>query len=269
MRTLISILFLFLLAISISGQSNSSNIQSAGPLPGAGSSGPTDSNKPIRVSVVKDDNQSQGFNPWWKDLIDSVAKIGTLASVIIAGILALIQIRRNREVRQNEIDARDRAVEQRKDELEWRKTELRWKKAELAREILTNFKENQRYCDALIMLDYSGREFTISEGCREQVEWHELPNALQPWHEPITFTDKEIYIRDCFDQLFDAFNLLEHYLRTDLLEFSDIEFPMAYYVQKLRERRDAVTPFIHHYHFTLAIDFINRFPPSRPAQTKT
>jgi hypothetical protein len=144
--------------------------------------------------------------------------------------------------------------------LGWKKRELRWKKAELAREILTNFKANQLYCDALTMLDYSGREFEISKGIVEAVEWDELPNALQAWKEPITFSDKEIYVRDCFDQLLGAFNLLEHYLRTDLLEFEDIEFPTAYYVNKMRDHWSAVGVFASHYHFKLAIDFINRFP---------
>jgi hypothetical protein len=133
-------------------------------------------------------------------------------------------------------------------------------RAQLAREILDKLRGNQRFRDALVMLDWTGREFEIEPGRREEIRWEDLVDALRPWQEPMSFTEKEIYIRDCFDELFDGFNLLEHYLRTDLVEFSDIEFPLSYYIVQLRTRWDAVSPFINHYGNTLALALVQRFP---------
>jgi hypothetical protein len=138
--------------------------------------------------------------------------------------------------------------------------ELRWKKAQLAREILDKLHSNRRFHDALVMLDWSGREFEVSPGQVQEIRWEDLPTALRAWQDPISFDEKEIYIRDCFDDLFDGLNLLEHYLGTDLLDFRDVEFPMAYHIAKLRERSDAVTVFINHYGYRLAVAFIERFP---------
>src|SRR5262245_30966891 len=88
----------------------------------------------------------------------------------------------------------------------------------------------------------------------------DLPGALRPWKEPLSFDDKQVYIRDCFDELFDGLNLLEHYLKTDLLAFEDVEFPMAYYIGTLRERGGAVSTFMNHYGNRLAKAFVERFP---------
>jgi hypothetical protein len=179
------------------------------------------------------------MDPFTKDVVQVVAWVVAIVGGLIAAFKAINETAENRR-------QRDR--------------ELRWKKAQLARDILDKLLSNKRFRDALIMLDWTGREFEILPNQKQQIRWEDLPGALRAWTEPIEFDEKEVYIRDCFDELFDGMNLLEHYLRTDLLDFADIEFPMAYHVAQLRKQWDAVNTFVSHYGNRLARDFVARFP---------
>jgi hypothetical protein len=173
-----------------------------------------------------------------KDIVQIGAWLAAIVGGLVAAFKAIHETGENRRLRQQE---------------------LRWKKAQLAREILNNLKTNPRFHDALVMLDWSGREYEISSGIKEEVSWEELPGALRAWSEEIEFSDKEVYIRDCFDELFDGLNILEHYLRTDFLEFEDVNFPLAYYMGKLHERIAALDVYLTHYDFQLAAAFIQRY----------
>jgi hypothetical protein len=192
----------------------------------------------------KPQGQERYMDPFTKDVVEVAAWVVALVGGLVASFKALHETALNRKVRVQE---------------------LRWKKAELARETLTACNANREFHDAVTMLDWSGREFEVSPGRREEIVWEELPAALQAWQEPVAFTEKEVYIRDCFDQLFDGMDTLEHYLRTDLLDFADVQFPMAYHVEKLREHWSAVSVFINHYDHRLALAFVNRFPVGEKA----
>ncbi len=178
------------------------------------------------------------MDPFAKDVVQVAAWVVAIVGGLIAAFKAIHETRENRRQRLRE---------------------LRWKKAELAREIIDKLHSNKRLRDALVMVDWTGREFEISPGERKEISWDDLPGALRPWEEPISFDEKEVYIRDCFDELFDGLNLLEHYLRTDLLDFEDVKFPMAYYIGKLKERGDAVRTFMNHYGNRQAKAFVERF----------
>jgi hypothetical protein len=188
------------------------------------------------------------MDPFTKDLVQMAAWTVAIIGGLIAAFKALDETRENRKQRLRE---------------------LRWRKAELARDIIAKLYANRRFRDAFVMVDWSGREFEVSPGHLVEIRWDDLPSALRPWEEPISFDEKEVYIRDCFDELFDGLNLLEHYLRTGLLDFQDVEFPMAYYIGKLRERGEAVRTFMDHYGNRLAKAFVERFPgvsAERPLQ---
>jgi len=179
------------------------------------------------------------MDPIVKDIVQIISLAVAIVGGLVAAFKALDEVRENRRQRVRE---------------------LRWKKAELAREIVDKLYSSKRFHDALIMVDWTGREYEIAPGNVQEINWGDLPGALRLWEEPISFDEKEIYIRDCFDELFDGLNLLEHYLRTDLLDFKDVEFPMAYYVGKIIERHEAVAEFMNHYGYRLAKSFVERFP---------
>ena len=146
-----------------------------------------------------------------------------------------------------------------------REHELRWKQAQLAREVLNSFFSNKFVRDATIMLDWYGREFEIGPNKKAEIVWADLPVALRTWGGPqVPFDDTQVYIRDCFDALFDGLELIEHYLRTGLLDFSDVQFPMAYHVKKLREHWNAMEPFMNRYGYSLALAFVDRFHGDSP-----
>jgi len=185
------------------------------------------------------------MDPFKKDLVQVAAWMVAIVGGLVAAFKAIQETRENRRQRRRE---------------------LRWKKAELARDIIAKLYTNKKLHDACIMVDWSGREFEVSPGRREEIRWEDLHGALRPWEEPISFDEKEVYIRDCFDELFDGLNLLEHYLRTDLLDFEDVEFPMAYSVGKLKERGDDTVTFMNHYGNRLAKAFLQRFPDTQASK---
>jgi len=187
------------------------------------------------------------MSPLAKDLVQIIAWVVAIVGGLVAAFKALDETRENRRQRVRE---------------------LRWKKVELAREIIDKLYASKRFHDALTMVDWTGRDYEVAPNNVQQVVWEDLPSALRLWEEPIAFDEKEVYIRDCFDELFDGLNLLEHYLRTDLLDFNDVEFPMASYIGKIVERGDDVSRFMNHYGYRLAKAFIERFPkpPTRLPQ---
>jgi hypothetical protein len=184
-------------------------------------------------------NWPSTFDPFLKDVIQASAWLVAIVGGLLAAFKGLRELAESRRVR----------IE-----------ELRWKKAQLARDVLAGFFNNPRFRDAVTMLDWTGREYEIAPGRTAIVLWGDLTQALRAQGHGVSFDTKEVHIRDSFDALFDAMELLEHYLRTGLLEFEDVNFPMAYHVARLREHSSATEPFMRRYGYDLALAFVNRFP---------
>lgn len=100
---------------------------------------------------------------------------------------------------------------------------------------------------------------TVREGVRKTVTWEEMEEALRPHDVNSSFSSKEVYVRDCFDNLFDAIEQIEHFPRIELIEFEDVRYPLGYYISKLREHEPAVGRFIEFYEYRHAAAFIARF----------
>jgi hypothetical protein len=181
--------------------------------------------------------QPSGLDPSLKD----VAQVGWWIAAIVFGFVALI--RTLREVRENR---------------QLRSEELRWKKASLARDTLVALKTNAKVIDALTMLDWTGREYEVGKGLRDTVTWGEIERALRPHDSTSDFADKEVYVRDCFDNLLDGIEEIEH-LQIGLIEFEDVRYPLAYYIKKLNEHQSAVSRYIEFYDYKRAAALIARF----------
>lgn len=178
-----------------------------------------------------------GLSPIIMDLIQVLSWMVAIAVGIVAASKALHEIRENRDLRREE---------------------LRWRKAQLAREVLKGIRDNPAIRGAGLMLDWTGREFEILPGIRASITWPEMDHALRTRSNG-GFSDKEAFVRDCFDSLFDALEQVEHYLRTGLIEFEDVGFPLEYYVAQLRERGDVIYPFLTEYGYDLGKPFLERF----------
>lgn len=182
---------------------------------------------------------AQGLDPFLKDVIQVLSWITAIVAGIVAAFKALHEMRETRKLRVQE---------------------LRWKKAHLGREVLVKFMEKGHVRDALKMLDWSGREYEVMPGQKVRINSDDMLGALRPHTAADHFTAMEAYVRDCFDALFEGLEIFEHYLRTDLLDFRDIEFPLDYYVCKLADRREVMVKFMRAYSYELAVAFLGRFP---------
>lgn len=188
---------------------------------------------------------SEGLPPLTKDLVEVASWSIAILGGLVAAFRALWAARQSRILRREE---------------------LSWRKAELARKILSELRADSRIQNALQMLDWTGRDYQIASDQWKPVTWDEMVNALRIT-DIMTFDDKDAFVRDCFDSLFDALEQVEHYLRTGLLEFRDVEFPLEYHVEKLRDFENAVRPFMKQYGYDLALAFVDRF--GTPAHSQT
>ncbi|MDT5296038.1 MAG: hypothetical protein QOJ76_2918, partial [Acidobacteriota bacterium] len=232
-----------------------------------------------RIVVGRQDEQGGGIDPWWKDFIDIMSKALTIVSIGVAVFLAVQQVSKNREERaKNELERKERHDkesaenkkdreqsernrEQRAEDLEQRKIELRWKKAGLARVMLDELHGDPYATDAMLMLDWSRREFCVKvnknqpRGKMMEISWDEMWAGLRITERH--FNEKEKFIRDCFDIFFGYMQTIEHYLSIDLIELTDVLYPFDYYISLLD--KNAIMPdiFVGAYH-PRAADFIKR-----------
>ena len=137
-------------------------------------------------------------------------------------------------------------------------TQLRWQQAELARQIIEKLSDNPKARSAMRILDWAGgREFDVKTGKQEMITVDDMIVGLRT--KDLTFNAKETFVRDSFDELFDGFQLIEHYLRIQLIRFDDVKEPLGYYVHRLDEHRDAVNNYLRVFDYGLAQAFIERF----------
>lgn len=106
--------------------------------------------------------------------------------------------------------------------------ELRWKQAELAREMVTKMLADDGW-KAMEMMDWEdeGREYEIN-GQKEKVNANTVYAALEKRES----TDKDRYIIDRLDRTFFLVSQLESAVRSDLVKFEDVRFPLSWYAAK-------------------------------------
>lgn len=145
-----------------------------------------------------------------------------------------------------------------------RAEDLRWRRASAARDVLARIDADRACRDALAMLEWAGSRFEVSPGNRPEIRLDDVAQALSVADRERPFTDKDLYIRECFGALGDALELVEHDLRTGLIEFRDVEFPMAHTVALLRKHWAAIFGFLERSGYDLALVLVERFPKAAP-----
>jgi hypothetical protein len=225
-----------------------------------------------KVEVGPQPEQPKGMDPLFKDRVDVISKLGTPISLIVAVILAWQQIKKNREERErNEAERGERRKreldEQKKDREQsernrlQREEELRWKKAQLAKELLDELYSDPYASDAMLMLDWSGRQFRVKanrnqpDGEMMPISWPDVWAALRITE--LNFSDKEKFIRDCFDAFFGYMQSIAHYIAIDLIDPADVRHPFDYYISSLDRNAFVFDNFIDVYH-PRASDFRKR-----------
>lgn len=143
----------------------------------------------------------------------------------------------------------------------------RWKKTELAKEIVKEIWENDKSVAAMILVDWSNREFKLDSGSSVRITRDDVVDALRT-DTSKPFTEKEIFVRDCYDNLLDALQALEHYIDRRLIAFEDVEYPLEYAVCELVGIRQSIEAYISAYEFRNAAQFLGRYERWRSAESR-
>jgi hypothetical protein len=152
-----------------------------------------------------------------------------------------------------------KAIAEMRENREQRVRELRWKQATAAKEFFDEILADSRVNDALQMLDWSGRDYKIDEDTVATITSEDVWYALRTTN--LKFTEKETYIRDCFDRLLYSVERIEQSISIGLFNFEDVQYPLEYYARKLRsgKKREAFEGFLRSYGYVLAKRFFYRF----------
>jgi hypothetical protein len=137
--------------------------------------------------------------------------------------------------------------------------DLRWRKANAARQMITNFISSEQASNAITMFDWSDREFEVEEGTFESISFEDVRMALRT--DNLSFSDKEVFIRDCIDGFLFQVEFLEQAIRNGLIDFDDIKFPTRYYNQIL-VKHEIYVPlmrFAKEYDYANSLGFFQRF----------
>ena len=109
------------------------------------------------------------------------------------------------------------------------------------------------------MLDWEERIYDVPAVGRTLINRNLVVQGLRVTG-TLNFTEPEQYVRDCFERLYDQMEILEHFIRRDLLDFKDLEPPLASYVGIIRRDFQSHQPFLQTYDYKLTLAFLERFP---------
>jgi uncharacterized membrane-anchored protein YhcB (DUF1043 family) len=201
-----------------------------------------------------------GMDPFRKDLIDAVSKVGGVVGVFVAIFVAYTQVKKNRYERQVQVqkdsDQKQKELDESIKDRKQREEELRWRKSNLAREILKEL-DNVYTSAAKSMLIWPERKYEIKQGLTETITRQDVWDALR-FH-PSGYNETEKYIRECFGQLFSVMQTIEYYLTINLIEFQDIEYPFRALATRLNAEHETVQSFFEKNEYEKARSFLERF----------
>lgn len=188
------------------------------------------------------------------------------ASWVAAAVTGMIGVwkfgqdnRKDRAQRTSEITAREEATRIAERELEWRR-------ANGAQLVLEKMEDDELSADAMLMLDWDGRNF----GDKEKpwyLERRDVLLALRTSGDP--FKEKEIYVRDAFDHLFWHLERIQHQIEVELITPRHVHFPIAYLIVNLDRDADAYRAFLKAYGYTGVLKLWDTFKQSELPSIET
>jgi Asp-tRNA(Asn)/Glu-tRNA(Gln) amidotransferase C subunit len=150
-----------------------------------------------------------------------------------------------------------RATLQRRDELRQKALEFRHKQAVFSRDLIKDIFGDAWSRAALRMLDWDLNDYEDVKGTKYEISRAEVKRALRT--SELHFSDTEVYIRTCFESLYDYLEQLENLIRLEVINFQDIETTFRYYaVRAVRPDTDHSSFFVY-YDYPKAKQFIDRF----------
>lgn len=157
----------------------------------------------------------QASSPVFKDWIDLVTLIGGVVAVIGGLIAAFKTIQELQQSRRQ------------------RDEELRWKQANIAKQLLDELFDHEYSENAVLMLDWNkGKREYVVRGESLIISYKDVLEALKK-EQSDSLSDKEMYIRECFDFFFYFVDRIKHYININLINFDDIKAPLKSYAKKI------------------------------------
>jgi Asp-tRNA(Asn)/Glu-tRNA(Gln) amidotransferase C subunit len=150
-----------------------------------------------------------------------------------------------------------RATLQRRDELQQRELEFRHKQAVFSRDLIKDIFGDTWSRAALRMLDWDLNDYEDGKGTKYEISRGEVKHALRATN--LQFSDKEVYIRTCFEALYDYLEQLENLIRLDVINFEDIETTFRYYIVRIVRPDTEHFEFFAFYDYPRTKQFIDRF----------
>jgi hypothetical protein len=141
-----------------------------------------------------------------------------------------------------------------------RHQELRWRRAKAAREILHEIHVHELAASAVTMLDWSNGQHQYKYGGLQlRISYADVLSALGKIPKECS-DERDIFIRDCFDWFFYHIDRIEHAIRTEYIDFVDVESVFRPYARKVRAEWSVFDAFITSCEYPYARDFFLRYP---------
>jgi hypothetical protein len=151
------------------------------------------------------------------------------------------------------------AIRQFKLNTEQRKDELRWKQANAAKEIINDIHNNKLASNAVFILDWSEGRHRLKFEDKDSVIISYIDDVIPALNKPqskCSELDQDIIY--CFDWFFYYINRIEHYIRTNLIKFEDVEDIHRLYSKKIKEHEAIYEKFMDDHSYNLANHFWKR-----------
>jgi hypothetical protein len=138
-----------------------------------------------------------------------------------------------------------------------RERDLRWRQAEVGKSLNDEMQTDTRAWPALQMLDSERRDYLIADGHTTSVSREDVRRALDPTR--YVQSEKDDFIRDCFDTLFYFMALMHHYIDTSLISEEDVAYPLEYYVPLLAKMHREVSAYLSEYNLWRTHAYLQRY----------
>jgi hypothetical protein len=195
----------------------------------------------------------------------------TILALIIGACYALFgDWRKSKEEREHDRQLARQEQQRRKDALEQQARRLRWDQANMAREVNHGFLDDPQAWIVLELVDcdrdtYTARDEVEKKQYTYNLKEQEAVHAMRI--DGAQMSEKEVFLRECFDAWFYWMALMEQYLTSKLILQRDIDYPSRYYLRCLFENEPlnaACMQYLKHYGIEDdVVPFMNRFRADR------
>jgi hypothetical protein len=159
------------------------------------------------------------------------------------------------------------AISQLKLNANQRKNELRWRQANAAKESINDIHSNNWSRNAVTMLDWSEGQHRLKFEGKDNIEIFYEEDVIRALGKlQSECSDLEQDIVDCFDWFFYFIDRIEHYIRTNLIEFEDVKDVFSIYSKKIKKHEELYENFMKAHSYELAIAFWKQCGAEEPTQ---